>query len=79
MKILRQIIWFLAIGIVFAAIGAIALSTIGSILYAIYLWGGLGLPLSAAVWGGAQVWITIIVVGIPTAIVAYLIALATER
>lgn len=74
----KQSIWLIAITICVISLLALGLATIGSIIYFLYLWGGTGVTIGAAAWGGAKAWLMTIAIGVPTALVSYITARATE-
>ena len=60
---------------IIAFVGSIivlALNTVGNIIYAIYLWGGTGLPFATSLWMGVQSWLLI---GVSAIVVAILSAI----
>ena len=74
----KQSIWLIAITICITSLLALGLATIGSIIYFLYLWGGTGVAIGAAAWGGAKAWLMTIAVGVPTAFISYITAKVTE-
>ncbi len=53
------------IGRIFLVVGllVLALSTVGSIGYGLYLWGGLGGALGASAWAAFLTWIKLVIGG----------------
>lgn len=74
----KQSIWLIAVTICVLSLLALGLATIGSVIYFLYLWGGTGATIGVAAWGGAKAWLMTIAIGVPTALVSYIIAKATE-
>lgn len=54
------------IGKIFSMVGLLilALSTVGSIGYGLWLWGGLGGVLSTSAWAGFVLWMKMIIGGL---------------
>lgn len=75
----KNIIYIIAVIIYIAAIIALALDTISTIVYFIYLWGGAGVAIGAAAWEAVKFWLLIVGIGIPTAIVSYIISKVVEK
>lgn len=75
---LKQSIWLIAVTICVIALAALGLATIGSMIYFLYLWGGTGVTIGVAAWGGAKAWLMTVGIGIPVAFVSYAIAKVTE-
>lgn len=69
--------FFYAIGVL--ALIVLALNTIGSIVYFIYLWGGQGLPFAASAWQATLTWLTIGVTAFITFVITLLLSVITEK
>ncbi len=52
------------------AIIVLAFTTIGSIGYGLYLWGGTGMALGLAAWTAFKVWITVGAVALVTLLIS---------
>lgn len=60
----KQTKFYIEVVLKFFMYGAIlveTLNTVGSVLYAIYLWGSEDLPLAKALWEAAKTWLLVFV------------------
>lgn len=74
----KKIIWLTATLIALLSILALMVVTFGSIIYFLYLWGGVGATVGVAAWTATKAWLITIAIAIPTAIIAFFITVLTK-
>lgn len=62
-----------------AGIACMAFSTLGSIGYGLYLWGGTGVAFSTSCWLAFTVWLKTVGIGVISFIICYVIGYKVDR
>ena len=70
---MKDVIVLMFILLYMAGIVSAVLSTVAGIVYLLYLWGSVGLPLGAAVWGGFVLWSQMLFGGLLATLVGFVV------
>lgn len=75
---LKTTLFMISVSVLILSVVTLALDTVGSLVYTIYLWGGEGLEFSKALWEGVKTWVIVGITALFTAIASFIGMKATD-